>query len=193
LPLFDAYFNSLEMFSPRHTTVALAPLHFDRLGWWLHSVCTKHTSSLKMVSDEGLPLILFLKINHLFCNVLACCVLWRSTQEGLDKKVGQMLTNSKQRFCVISYVKLRLKLKSNAPPAPTVAANKFRIVVSSSAVKLNSPLPQTTKPKRSREDTEWYDKGAVIGGSQGMMTMMMMRVPCAVVAARKRARRKEER
>jgi hypothetical protein len=56
--------------------------------------------------------------------------------------------------------KLRLKLKGVVVPSAPVMGDKFRIIVSSSALKLNAPLPQSTKTtKRVREDTEWYDTG----------------------------------
>ena len=54
--------------------------------------------------------------------------------------------------------KLRIKLPvGDAPTAPTPAPSggKFRIVLSSTAVKLNAAPPRA-KPKAVREDTEWY-------------------------------------
>jgi hypothetical protein len=87
--------------------------------------------------------------------------------------------------------RLRLKLPvGDAPTAPTGTPSssgdgKFRIVVSSAAVKLNAAPPRA-KPKAVREDTEWYvDEQAAIDDEEFMPSA---REKQRVAASRKQAK-----
>jgi hypothetical protein len=58
-------------------------------------------------------------------------------------------------------IKLKLKLKVEPPLAPTPSSEKFRIVVSSSALRMSTPVP-ALRSKRAREDTDCvYDPSTV--------------------------------
>ena len=64
--------------------------------------------------------------------------------------------------------KLRLKLPTgDAVPAalPSPGSGKFRISVSSSAVQIKAPVP-LAKPKKPREDTDWYDDDHIQGADE---------------------------
>lgn len=61
--------------------------------------------------------------------------------------------------------KLRLKLKNDLSPKFSSSDNandKFRIVVSSTAIKASTASMPQPKPKRVREDTAWIDDGLVV-------------------------------